>query len=109
MTSALQEKHSISSVPFVHKATGNSRLVRSILLSVLLVSLLSSAAVFAAKYMGSLHISNTDAITLSSIGASICFTSLPFLVAIFRRHERAAVMMGSVVVFLMVLLAGVVS
>ncbi|MBX9952970.1 MAG: hypothetical protein K2Y39_27600 [Candidatus Obscuribacterales bacterium] len=109
MTSALQEKHSISSIPLLQKTTENSRLVRSILLSVLLVSLLSSAAVFAAKFMGSLHISNTDASTLSSIGASICFTSLPFLIAIYRRHERAAVMMGSVVLFLMVILAGVVS
>lgn len=109
MTSALQEKHSISSIPLVQRTAEKSRLVRSVMLSALLVSSLSSVAVFAARLLSALPISEADAITLSMIGASVCFTSLPFLIAVFRRHERAAVMIGSVVVFLMVLLAGVVS
>lgn len=109
MSTLLQEKRSVSGQSLVGEAPADSSVIRSVLLSALLLSVLCSVAVFAAKSMGPLHLSEADSMTLSTIGASVCFTSLPFLVAIYRRQERVAIMVGSLVVFSMVLLAGLVS
>lgn len=110
MSIVLKEKRSAVNQTLVEDAFGkNSSLVRSILLSVLLVGFMVSAGVFAAGSMRSIDMTESLSTSLCIVGAGVCFFSLPFLVALYGKKQQLALIAGSVLVFSMVLLAGVIS
>ncbi len=110
MSIVLEEKLDISNRVFLgESAVGASSFIRSILLSALLASTVCSAGLLATHLMGSIEVSETSAMTLSAIGAAVCFTSLPLLVALYRRKQKLALVAASFLVFSMVMLAGVIS
>ncbi len=110
MSIVLEEKLVISNRDFVGES-GNrtSSLIRSILLSALLASTLCSAGILATSAMGPIEVSETTLLTLAGFGAAVCFTSLPLLVALYRRKQQLALIAASFLVFSMVMLAGVIS
>lgn len=107
MSIVVQEKKQTFNQTIV-RTTEERSIASSVLLSALLVSALTSAAVFTAKSMGTLQTTENESMALAVIGASICFAALPFLIAMYKRQPRAAVVAGSVVVFSMTVLAGMI-
>ncbi len=110
MSIVLEEKLVSSGPAFVREsAVGFSSLLRSVLLSALLASVVCSAGVFSARSFGSFEFTQTATITLAAIGACVCFVSLPLLVALYRRTQQVALVAASCVVFSMVILACLIS
>lgn len=110
MSIVLEEKLVSSSPAFAREsAVGFSALLRSVLLSALLASVVCSAGVFAARSLGSIERTQTAIVTLAAIGAGICFVSLPILVALYRKEQQVALVAASCIVFSMVILACVIS
>ncbi len=110
MSMVLEEKLVTSNRALARaSAVGTSSLLRSVLLSALLTSVVCSAGVIAARSMGSFEFTQTTTITLAAIGACVCFISLPILVALFRKKQKAALVAASFVVFSMAILASVIS
>ncbi len=109
MSIVLENKFSTSGQTLVKESAANSSMVRSVLMSLLLVAAVASAGVFAARAFGSFQLPEGLSSTLAILGATVCFTSLPLLVAVYRRQQQAALIGGSVVLFSTVLLAGIIS
>ena len=110
MSIVLQEKISIRTQTAARESSvESSSLLRAVLLSALLVSAVTSAGVFAARSVGSFEITEDMSMSLAYVGASLCFFSLPFLVALYRKKQQLALLAASFLVFSMVVLAGVIS
>ncbi len=109
MSIVLEEKLEISNAFLGESPAGTSSLIRSILLSALLVSTVCGAGIFATRVMGPFEVTETTTATLSAVGAVVCFTSLPFLVALYRKNQPLTLIAASFLVFSMVMLAGVIS
>lgn len=110
MSIVLEEKLCTSNGSFEGASTaGTSSPVRSILLSALLASTVCSAGIMFTHAMGPFEVDETTAVTLSAVGAAVCFTSLPLLVALYRKSQQLALITASLLVFSLVMLAGVIS
>ncbi len=110
MSTVLEEKLCSSNQTFSRESAFEKRsLIRSILLSALLLSSISSVGFLATHSIGSFEVNDATAVTLSAIGAAVCFTSLPLLVALYRKKQQLALLAASFLVFSMVVLAGVIS
>lgn len=105
MSIALHEK--LVSYDDSSKVSASSSFPPLILGSSLALSVISGFAIFAARSAGSIQLNQSEINLLATVGATICFTSLPLMVAVYRRHEKLGLIGGSVVFMSMALLAGV--
>lgn len=109
MSIVLEEKLATPNMRMAESfAVDSISIIKSVLLSTLLVTTIAGAAIFAARSATTISMTEPMSMQLAYVGAGVCFLTLPLLVVFYRMQKKLALVTGSVMFFLMVFVASVI-